>query len=48
MTEVVNPGWCSSADMVNDHGISIFELFEYIKTGLPAYTHDHEAVVDSD
>jgi len=34
--------------MVNDHGISIFELFEYIKTGLPAYTHDHEAVVDSD
>jgi hypothetical protein len=48
MTEVVNPGWCSSADMVNDHGISIFELFEYIKTGLPAYTYDHEAVVDSD
>ncbi len=48
MTELAKSGWCSAKDIVNDHGITIFELFEYIKIGLPAYTRDHEAVVDSD
>jgi len=48
MGEIIKPGWCSGKDIVKDRGITIFELFEYIKIGLPAYTRDHEAIADSD
>lgn len=48
MQEFVKSGWCSAQDIVNDQGITIYELFDYIKIGLQAYTITHDEVVDSD
>lgn len=44
----VKSGWCSAQDIVNEHGITVYELFEHIRVGLPAYTNTHNKVVNSD
>ena len=47
-TKDIKSGWCSAQDIVNEHGITIYELFDYIKKGLPTYTKTHKEVFDGD
>lgn len=49
--ELVKPRWYSGRDIVDERGITIYELFDYMKKGLQAYTgtvEDRKKVVDSD
>jgi len=48
MEKFAKHGWQSGQDIVNDREITLYELFSYIKAGLPAYTHDHKIIIDSD
>jgi hypothetical protein len=46
MKELVKTKWCSGKNIVEDRGITIYELFDLMKNGLQAYTEAHEKVVD--
>lgn len=48
MNKQVKRGWRSGREIVNERGVTIQELFDYMKRGLQAYTNGHDKVVDCD